>query len=374
MWQPFSIKRGLVNELVDVDEREESRHLRRRWTIVLIGAFWLFAIAMLTLRGFLVDDVPFKVFWWRRLATAILGAALCFGMAHLLDRSGRPLMRVTLGLIGALLMSIIVTLFGLTMNRIIFPVPNADPISFPETAQWVLVWYGYFLAWTGTQLAMTYHWAARDEQIRATEMDSARQRAEISALRYQLNPHFLFNALNSLSCLVMEGRKEVAEQALVNMADFVRAALTSAPDGMVPLAEEVRLQQIYLEVEQTRFGDRLSFDIDVPSPVRRVQVPALILQPLVENAIRHGVSQTEDPVRVRISAADVGGAVKISVCDDARSTEPPRKADSARSGVGLANVFQRLKLQYGGGATLDTRRIAEGGFEAVITIPAMTHD
>jgi LytS/YehU family sensor histidine kinase len=154
------------------------------------------------------------------------------------------------------------------------------------------------------------------------------------------------------------------------MADFVRATLTSGPDGFVPLAEEVRLQQIYLAVEQTRFGDRLGLTIDLPPEVRSVQVPALILQPLVENAVRHGVSQSEDKVLIAISATEMDGIVRIIVSDDARSEG---SSPTPGMGLGLANVRQRLKLQYGDKGELRTRQLPSGGFEATISLPVSVH-
>ena len=329
---------------------------------------------MLSLRGLLVDNLPFNVFGPRRVITAVFGAFLCLVMVKLLDGARNPVARIAIGLIGALCMSVAISVFFSLLNRVILPVPDRAPLRLADSVQWMLVWFGYFLAWTGTQLALSYHWAVQDEQMRARQLAAATQRAELAALRYQLNPHFLFNALNSLSSLVMEERRDVAEQALLKMAEFVRATLTSAPAGTIPLSEEIRLQQIYLEVEQLRFDARIQIDIDVPPNVQAVKVPALILQPLVENAVRHGVAHTEEAVRISIRAEEEDDNVRITVEDDAGRGDNEERPSRKGLGVGLNNVAQRLELQYGGKAALETRTGREHGYRAVITLPAIEHD
>lgn len=270
-------------------------------------------------------------------------------------------------------MSVAVTLFGTSMNRTIFPLPGMAPLTPGIAAQWVLVWYGYFLAWTGTHLALTYHWSMQDHQRLASRLAEATQRAELAALRYQLNPHFLFNAFNAVSSLVMDDRKQDAELMLLNLAGFVRAALVNGPSGRIRLGDEMELQRIYLEIEKTRFRERLDFEFDVPHELQSVRIPALILQPLVENAIRHGVDRTEDRVTIRMHASAGDGAIRLRVADDARihsDTAPPRVRREGAGGVGLSNIRQRLKLEYGAGANLQAGHLAEGGYAALISIPA----
>lgn len=355
---------------VSVAIPDEEMRLRRRWTILLILAFWAFAFAMLTIRALLVDSPSFNLIGPRRLLTALFGAALCLGMVRLLGALGSRAfaVRIGWGLTGAFVMSVAVTLFGTLMNRVLFPLPGMLPLSFGETAQWVLVWYGYFLAWTGTHLALTYHWAVQDHEGLSSRLAVATQRAELAALRYQLNPHFLFNSFNSVSSLVMEDRKQDAELMLLNLAEFVRAALVNGPSGRVRLGDEMELQRVYLEIEKTRFGERLDFEFDVPDDLRAIQVPALILQPLVENAVRHGVDRTEDPVIIRLQASADNGLIRLQVADDARADGGAKRVPG--SGVGLANIRQRLKLEYGVGAKLDAGPIAGGGYAASISIPA----
>src|SRR4051812_18107120 len=272
-------------------ESEENRSAaaRARSTLVLIIAFWAFAVLMLSIRALLVDTAPLSVLGPRRLAAAIVGTILCLGTAQLLQalRNRSFAERIVVGVASAFVMAVLLTLFTTYLNRVIFPVPELGEVDFGEGAQWALVWLGYFLAWTGTHLALTYHWESQEHQRRAALLAELAGEAQRAALRYQLNPHFLFNTLNSVAALIGEGRGAEAEAMLVNLAAFVRATLTSEPSGMIPLGEEIGLQRLYLAIEQVRFEERLKVEIALPDALGEARVPALILQPLVENAIRH---------------------------------------------------------------------------------------
>src|SRR6185295_11472856 len=173
------------------------------------------------------------------------------------------------------------------------------------------------------------------------------------------NPHFLFNTLNSISSLVGEERNADAETMLLNLATFVRSTLTEEPTGTISLREEIELQRLYLAIEQARFGDRLKVEIDLPLQLTGVQVPALILQPLVENAIHHGVAQSEAPITIRIAAADRGDRVTLVVEDDGKAG-PIVGGNGA--GLGLANVEARLHAHYDGLASLAAAPRPEGGY------------
>lgn len=347
---------------------------RRRATLILILAFWAFAVLMLSLRAFLIDSLPISVMGPRRLVTAIVGALLCLGMAQLLatlrNRSFRD--RVAVGLIGAFVMSVVLTTVTMLMNRVILPLPGFAPFNLPESAQWALVWLGYFLAWTGTHLAMTYHWDSEDHRRRAALLAETTREARMAALRYQLDPHFLFNTLNSISALVGEERNADAEAMILNLATFVRSTLTSGPGGTVSLGEEIELQRLYLAIEQVRFGDRLRVDIDLPDSLSAARVPQLVLQPLVENAVRHGVSHCEDQLTIRISAKQKDGRIELVVENDGSGApgdgDESRRSGKGASGVGLANVRSRMEAYFGERGSFEAGP-AETGYRAILAFP-----
>ncbi len=194
------------------------------------------------------------------------------------------------------------------------------------------------------------------------------QQAQLTALRYQLNPHFLFNALNSISALIVTRRNEDAEQLTEKLSSFLRSSLACDPAELVPLAEELALIEEYLDIEAVRFGDRLNVSVDCEDDACDVPVPGFLVQPLVENAIKHGVAQSRDPVNIEIAAKIEDGQLCIRVENDV--VPEVTRRPGWRSGVGLVNVRQRLQAVYGPGASLsiETR---EDRFRATICIPGV---
>ena len=339
---------------------------RRRAVLILILAFWAFTVLMLSIRALLVDTAPLPVLGPRRLFAAAVGTLLCLTMARVLRalRNRSFPERVVWGVVGAFAMAAALTTATMLLNRVILPVPELGEVDLVESAQWALVWLGYFLAWTGTHLALTYHWDSEDHQRRAALLARTTREAQMAALRYQLNPHFLFNTLNSISSLVGEQRNADAEAMLLNLATFLRSTLIDEAGGTISLREEIELQRLYLSIEQARFGDRLKVEIDLPLQLTGVRVPALILQPLVENAIRHGVARSEAPITIRIAAADRGKEVELSIEDDGEAGPA-----EGGNGVGHANVAARLHAHFDGAASLTAGAMADGGYRAEIRFP-----
>ena len=187
-------------------------------------------------------------------------------------------------------------------------------------ADGTVTWYFLFAAWSAIFIAMTQQQRARLTERRLAEAETAAHAAQVRALRYQVNPHFLFNTLNSLSALVMSGRADRAEEMLMALSTFFRTSLSLDPSADVTLAQEIDLQRLYLDIEKIRFPHRLRFEIDVPDDLSQITVPALILQPLVENAIKYGVSATRDP----IPAVDRRAAPRRRAGADRRHQSPRR--------------------------------------------------
>ncbi|WP_419728981.1 sensor histidine kinase [Lichenicola sp.] len=226
--------------------------------------------------------------------------------------------------------------------------------------------YFLFIAWSALYLALQYAGEVRALERRGAELRATAQSAELRALRYQVNPHFLFNTLNSLSSLVMTGRSQAAERMIVNLSIFFRTSLSGDPTQDVTLAEEIALQRLYLDIEAVRFPERLIVDIDYPPELGSVRVPGLILQPLVENAVKHGVSATARPVTITLRAELVGARLVLSVADDGA----PAAGDGADgTDVGLRNVSDRLAARYGDAAGCRWVRGPGGGFRVELTLP-----
>ena len=226
-------------------------------------------------------------------------------------------------------------------------------------------WYFFFAAWGALYLAVGYAQRTQAAERAALEAVAAARNAQLRALRYQINPHFLFNALNSLSALVLRaaGRGRAHDPQPV---DLLPHDLSTDPVEDVPLSEEIRLQRLYLDIEAVRFPDRLRIQFDIPPELETACVPALILQPLVENAIKHGVAHSAEPVTLTIRARTSGGGLLLLVENDG----PPAAAASARQGsVGLANVRARLAARFGAAAEFSAGPRDTGGWRVGIRLP-----
>lgn len=198
----------------------------------------------------------------------------------------------------------------------------------------------------------------------AAEAETAATAARLAALRYQLNPHFLFNTLNAVSSAVITGRNAVAESMLEKLAGFLRVTLAADPEGLIPLEDELATIQAYLEIESVRFRDRLGVDFSCPDELRSAVVPSFVLQPLIENAIKHGVSRAPGAVTIRLEVTRDDDDLVVLVEDDAeRAGEPARGA-----GLGLRNIRQRLEALYGARGVLQTTA-RERGFLALLRLP-----
>jgi two-component system LytT family sensor kinase len=233
-----------------------------------------------------------------------------------------------------------------------------------------VTWFFFFAAWSAFYLATLAQAQALGAQRRAAQAEAAARAAQVRALRYQVNPHFLFNTLNSLSSLIMTGRAEKAEEMLLALSTFFRTSLSVDPSADVTLAEEIDLQRLYLEIEKVRFPSRLRVEIDIPQELESARMPALILQPLVENAIKYGVSPTKEKVTLRIEARSLGdGRFSITVTNTGKPGGHRERDRSDSTGVGLTNVCQRLNARFGAQAKCEFGPLPKGGYQVHVTLP-----
>jgi signal transduction histidine kinase len=229
--------------------------------------------------------------------------------------------------------------------------------------------FSWLYGWLGTIYAILHTNAAmRDRELQLVEARSLAQTAQLTALRLQLNPHFLFNTLNAISSLIVTGRGRQGEAMLSKLCDFLRTALVAETGGTTSLGEELETLQTYLEIEAIRFGDRLTVEFAAAGDLLDLPVPSFILQPLVENAIKYAVAPTSRPVIVRVAARSDGKNLLLSVSDNGPAAVANASDKPAGTGVGLANTRRRLDVIYGAQARLET--IAhDDGFTAIVRIP-----
>jgi len=237
----------------------------------------------------------------------------------------------------------------------------------------LLLNFSLLAAWTALYYGINYFLLLED-QIRLRErLESQASTAQLAMLRYQLNPHFLFNTLNSISTLVLLKQTERANAMLARLSSFLRYTLANEPTANVTLAQEVETLKLYLEIEKMRFEDRLRPHFRIEGDTIGVRLPSLLLQPLIENAIKYAVTPAENGADIWITATREGQAVRIEVADNGDG-ECAELAASPSTGVGLANIRDRLSQAYGGAHRFETRKNERGGFSVIVEIPFDTGD
>lgn len=227
------------------------------------------------------------------------------------------------------------------------------------------------MSWSVLYFGIKHYQDLQQERERALKAEAQAQQAQLAALRYQLNPHFLFNTLNAISTLVAEERNQDARRMIARLSEFFRLTLEQSNAQEVPLVEELAFVRRYLEIEQIRFAERLSVRMDADPETYAALVPTLILQPLVENAIKHAIAPRETGGQIEIEARYVGGRLHLRVRDDGPGMSKGG-TDAERYGVGLTNTQARLEVLYGTDQRLGLRRADGGGVEVTLDVPYRT--
>jgi two-component system LytT family sensor kinase len=223
---------------------------------------------------------------------------------------------------------------------------------------------GFLYYWLilGIQAAFVYQRMYREQRVAAAQLEGHLSEARLESLRLQLHPHFLFNTLNGISAFV-DADPERARRMIARLGELLRRTLDGGNTAELPLSRELDLLAPYLEIQRIRFGDRLSIELDVPAAVAGALVPTLMLQPLVENAVEHGVKRTRDGALVRLTAEREGDRLRLQIADNGPG--PARGSD----GVGLANTRARLAGLYGGAHRFELKGVETGGTVVTIELP-----
>lgn len=254
------------------------------------------------------------------------------------------------------------------LNYVICQYPR--PVTFdPVYSGYALIEGASMLfGWSCLFVALLYHYEVRERERRLAAIREEALTAQMRALRYQVNPHFLFNTLNSITGLIEEGAATRAERMVQALSNFMRTTLSLDPMNDVTLDEELALQEEYLGIERERFSDRMHVHIDAPPTVRSAWVPSLILQPLVENAIKHGVGATVGSVDIHLEARRDGERLHITLEND-MPREAPGQTVPTGMGIGLHNVAQRLYLRFQDNAHLTAGSVSPGRYRVRLDLP-----
>ncbi len=247
---------------------------------------------------------------------------------------------------------------------------NIDATAFTQLLSGSLFIDGLLLgAWSALYYAINYYVRAEEQADQMLRLEAAATSAQLTMLRYQLNPHFLFNTLNSISTLVLLKHTEQANAMLSRLSSFLRFTLINEAEAKVPLSQEVETLKLYLDIEKMRFEERLRAEFIVDPRAQNALIPSLLLQPLVENAIKYAVTPKEEGADIVVGIQLVGQKIHISVSDTGPGLQPGQQDSMLSTGVGMANTRERLMQAYGENQSFEHRVKPNGGFEVLIEMP-----
>lgn len=355
------------------------RHLWVRWGLIflgwtLVGLFFGSQLYLLSALGF---GMPVT---WTRACTSgladwyIWGAlaplVFWFGRRFRLGRGTWPVC-LLLHLITSVILALIQLLLTTSLAEFIelfggrpFPFLVGLRFALAVKFHWNVVIYWAIL---GLGHALLYYREFRERELRATQLESQLARAQLQALKVQLHPHFLFNTLNAISALIFED-PEAADRMITYLSELLRMTLESSGEQEVPLRQELHYLDRYLTILKARFGDRLTTLLDIEADVYDALVPNLVLQPLVENAIRHGIGPRAVPGRIEISARSLGQTLCLRVYDNGAGI-PSEDGAVLKEGVGLGNTRARLQQLYGAAQKLVLTNAPHGGLVVTLEFP-----
>lgn len=360
--------------------RASDARVNPRVAIGSIIAMWLIYFLITTGLAMLAGSPEQWAYIGRRAVVCVAGILCTFVLYQLLQRVQPQGFGARLAV--AMGAAVPLVMFYAAINLYVFfywfPSPDTHKIidevqsKFPVAWEMVLIldssirWYFFFAVWAALYVAFGYANEMRAVERRANHFRLEAKNAQLRALHYQVNPHFLFNTLNSLSTLVMRGSKVEAESMIMNLASFLRSSLEVDPEQFVSLEEEIALQRLYLDIEQARFPDRLQVEVSVPEELKRACVPVLILQPIIENAIKYGVGPSKGRIAIRLTASSEFGLLVLRIEND---IDPAAPVPAPGTGLGLGNVRERLLTRYGPAAGCEWGPSDTGGFFVSLWLP-----
>jgi len=345
-----------------------------------LPSFWLLHAAGWLAYGLAMTVSRVGMFPLRYMAVSkgmlmVMGFLISLGLRYVyrpLIRRGTPLLVL---LVVAVVASYVASVVWTAADNVFdYPVTLTLGVREPAPRGPIRPFYGAvynaftMLAWSVLYIGIRYYAALQAERERSLKAEAAAHQAQLEALRYQINPHFLFNALNAVSTLVTERRNDEASRMLARVSDFLRLTLTAPVRDEVALADEVDYVRQYLEIERVRFGERLRTEFDLAPDTWEAAVPAFVLQPLIENAVRHAIAPREAGGAITLEAHRSGEMLHVSIVDDGPGVrDEPQGNGTGR--IGLTNTRDRLRQLYGDRGRLQLVSVPGGGTRATIEIP-----
>jgi len=359
---------------------------QRRWARwMLVWAIWTFVGLVFTLQGYFTSyrserPTAFTESLYVQMAWTYLWALatplVLWATSRLPIERNNWVWNSLLHLPISVILSVIVTALGHVTIWLNWGWRMGKPFSFERMGRFVVGNFsegiGMYMLIALMSYAFSYYRQYREGQVRTFQLEAQLSQAQLQALKMQLHPHFLFNTLHSISALLNKDT-EAARKMITRLGDFLRLTLENSGTQEVTLQQEMEFLKCYLEIERVRFQDRLMTHIDVAPAALGAKVPNLILQPIVENAIRHGIAPRSKPGRIEIRAEPHNGTLRIQVRDNGPGMPEHRTSDNLfRKGLGLANTETRLDRLYGSAHLFALTNNPDGGLLVTLEIPFRT--
>jgi two-component system, LytTR family, sensor kinase len=371
-----------TNQTFDTNGSRPSLWQRRWARVALILGIWTFIGIVFTLQGYftsyrsekpvaLVDSAYLQMTW--SYLWAIATPLVFWAAARLPIERNNWIRSALLHVPISIVLSVILTALGHVLSWLYWGWSMGRPFSFERMGRFVVANFsegiGIYLLIAITSYAISYYRRYREGQLRTFQLEAQLSQAQLQALKMQLHPHFLFNTLHSISALLNKDT-ESARKMITRLGDFLRLTLENSGSQEVTLQQEMEFLSCYLEIERIRFQDRLVTRIDVAPQALAARVPNLILQPIVENAIRHGIAPRSTAGLIQIAAEQRNGSLRIQVRDNGPGIPAHRTSENLFSkGVGLANTETRLERLYGADHVFDLSNDPAGGLVVTLEIP-----
>ncbi len=353
---------------------------RQFWTLQAVGWLALCVVTFFTLT--LWYNTLELIYIAHTLLQAVLGIAVSLPMRWAFKRAWNMPLALRLALVAAVVVLASMAWTALRLQTFIWIVHETDVWtdfggwyfgSFMVLSSWTLAYHAikhHRLLLAEKERAVQARADANEERVKRLLAEGLSREAQLKMLRYQLNPHFLFNTLNSISALIKTARNDEAREMVTRLAQFLRHTLDSDPALKVTLDQELETVSLYLDIERKRFGERLTVDFDIGPGTADALVPAFVLQPLFENALKFAVGRSARPETITMASRREGASLVLTVSDTGPGVEPGTDfAELSERGVGLRNIRQRLETEYGEAHGFDIAAAEPGGFKVRITLP-----
>lgn len=343
---------------------------RAFWRLQFIG--WMGAFLLRAVSGIVNGN---EISWY---AVILIEAITGFSISTILSVIYNQLIRrnaLVTWSVTALVLALSVLVFAFIQAWVI-QMTREEAVGFTQLLIGYLIFPLTLLgAWSALYYAINFFLQVEEQADRLERLGAQATSAQLAMLRYQLNPHFLFNTLNSISTLVLLKQTAPANAMLTRLSSFLRHTLVTEPGGKVTVAQEVETLQLYLEIERMRFEERLRTEFRIDEDAARACIPSFLLQPLIENSIKYGVSAQEEGARISLAAMKIGSRLRLTVSDTGPGLQGNQNAAEAVSrrqsstGVGLANIQERLAQAYGEEHRFDIETPPDGGFTVILEVP-----